>query len=71
MIASLLLERGGDSTEAIGLCERGIAAMPKDRSALLGYQILVRIYGERGDSANVERYTRRAQSLMRELGEVP
>jgi arylsulfatase A-like enzyme/predicted Zn-dependent protease len=71
MIASLLLERGGDSSEAIGLCERGIAAMPKDRSALLGYQILVRIYGERGDSAKVQLYNRRANALMRALGEVP
>ena len=71
MIATLLLERGGDPTEAIRLCEQGIAAMPGDRSALLGYQILVQIYGQRGDRAKVERYTRRANELMRAVGQVP
>jgi len=71
MIAGLLLERGGDPTEAVQLCEQGIAAMPKDRGALLGYQILVEIFNRRGDRANVERYTRRANELMRALGEVP
>jgi len=71
MIATFLVERRGDTSEAIRLCEQGIRAMPKDRSALLGYQTLMQIFAQRGDRASYERNAARAQALLKATGEKP
>ncbi len=38
-----------DLPEAIDLCKRGIAVAPGERSALPGYQVLLRLLAKAGD----------------------
>ena len=64
MIANYFLERDTHLDEAIELCKRGIEAKPQDESALLGYEILTRVYAKRGDRANYELYSRIAKELL-------
>lgn len=68
MVARYLRDSSGDLQEAIRLCREGIDAAPKERSALLGYQILLSLLERTGDRAAFERYAGEAKELARTLG---
>jgi tetratricopeptide (TPR) repeat protein len=67
MIAEYYLEQGTDLPEAIDLCKRGIAVAPGERSALPGYQVLLRLLAKTGDWASHELYLARANELARDV----
>jgi arylsulfatase A-like enzyme/Tfp pilus assembly protein PilF len=66
MVAEHLLEKDADLDEAVALCQRGIEVAPHDETALLGYQVLMRLFVKTGDRASYERYAARAEALVRE-----
>jgi tetratricopeptide (TPR) repeat protein len=66
MVAEHLLERDERLEEAIELCQAGIAVSPREDTALLGYQVLLRLFMKTGDRARYERYAARAEALVRE-----
>jgi tetratricopeptide (TPR) repeat protein len=66
MVAEHLLETDGDLAEAITLCKTGIDVAPHEETALLGYQVLLRLFLKTGDRAGYEHYAARAEALVKE-----
>jgi two-component SAPR family response regulator len=65
MIANYYLENETNLAEAIDLCKRGIGVAPKEESALLGYQTLLRLFVKTGDKTSFDEYSRQANELLR------
>jgi arylsulfatase A-like enzyme/Tfp pilus assembly protein PilF len=64
MIAERHLETGTALDEAIDLCKRGIDVAPEEKTALLGYQVLLQLLMKKGDRASYELYSSRARELF-------
>jgi tetratricopeptide (TPR) repeat protein len=67
MIANYLLEQNLDLDEAVSLCQQGIEVMPNEESALIGYQILTRIYAGLGDEENYNLWLRRGNEAAKKF----
>ena len=67
MLAESHLESGARLEEAIALCKRGIDVAPEERTALLGYQILLQLLMKTGDRASYELYSARARELFEKV----
>jgi arylsulfatase A-like enzyme/Flp pilus assembly protein TadD len=70
-IAEHFRQNNTNLEEAIELCKRGIDVAPRDESALLGYQTLLRLLAKTGDRESFELYSARANELARDLGKAP
>jgi tetratricopeptide (TPR) repeat protein len=67
MIANYLFEQNQDLDEAVSLCQQGIEVMPDEESALIGYQILTRIYAKLGDEENYNLWLRRGNEAAKKF----
>ncbi len=67
MIANYYLESESNLGEAIDLCKNGIEVAPKEESALLGYQTLLRLFVKTGDKRSFDVYSRQANELLKAL----
>jgi len=70
-IAEYFRKNDTNLEEAIALCKRGINVAPREESALLGYQTLLRLLAKTGDRESFELYSGRANDLARDLGKAP
>jgi arylsulfatase A-like enzyme/Flp pilus assembly protein TadD len=71
MIADYYYQQGTKLKQAIELCKQGIEANPNEETALLGYQILLRLLMKTNDQASFELYSAKANELMRKTGKNP
>jgi tetratricopeptide (TPR) repeat protein len=67
MLAERHLETGVRLDDGIELCTRGIEVAPDDKTALLGYRILLELLMRSGDRARYELYSARARELFDKL----
>lgn len=66
-LAEILLRRGENLPEAVGLALAGVEMPPRDRDTLFGYFVLTNLYNALGDTARRDHYTRLGEQLIAEL----
>jgi len=70
VIAKYLLMKNIQISEAIRLCEKGIAIEPKNQYTILGYSLLMQVYSKLGDREKVDFYASEAKKLQALFGQV-